>query len=76
MRMRHQSEPFSRSAEAILVPPERYPISNDTTVSPSRRRIERSVKVIVIVHPGGVLSMSQDFSVSPVAVEPDEVPFS
>jgi hypothetical protein len=72
--IRHQRDQFSRRAEAIVVPSARYPRSSDTTVSPSRRRSERSGNMIVRVHPTGVLSISPAFSMSPVAVDPERLP--
>ena len=69
VRIRHQRDPFSRRAEAIVVPLGRYPISSDTTVSPSRRSIERSENTIVSVLPGGVFMISHALSTIPVALE-------
>jgi hypothetical protein len=66
--IRHQSDPFSRSAEARVDPFGSEPISNDTTVSPSRRMSEKSENTIVIVHPGDVFTISQALRISPVAV--------
>ena len=66
VRIRHQRDQFERRAEAIVCPVTLYPISSDTVVSPSRRRSERSSKMIVISHPGAVFTISHDRSTFPV----------
>lgn len=70
VRIRHQTEPFERIAEAIVVPSGNDQRSRDNVVSPSSRRIEVSANTMVSVQPTGVFTISPALSVSPVAVVP------